>query len=78
MKHANIVHLQLGKNGITESVLTEIQEKLRGQDPLVIKMNQSFTASNDRKEAANIIATKTKSRVESLVGGTLILTRRNV
>ncbi|MFT4250284.1 MAG: YhbY family RNA-binding protein [Candidatus Woesearchaeota archaeon] len=77
MKHANIVHLQLGKNGVTESVLTEIQQKLPSQDPLVIKMNQSFTASNDRKAAAASIAEKTNSRVESLVGGTLILTRRN-
>ena len=77
MKHAGIVHLQLGKNGVTEAVITELQDKLTNTDPVVVKMNQSFRDNNDRKQAAKEIADNTNSRVQSLVGGTLILTRKH-
>ena len=76
MKHANTVHLQLGKNGITDSVLKDIKEKLQTTNPLVIKMNQSFRQNNDRKLAAQEIATKTKSKIDSLTGGVLIISRK--
>lgn len=77
MKHAGIVHLQLGKNGITKSVLHEIREKILHTDPVVIKMNQSFTHMHDRKEAADTIAQETNTNIQSLVGGVLILTRKH-
>lgn len=76
MKHAGVVHLQLGKNGVTKGVITDINDKFENQDPLVIKMNKTFKDIYDRKQEAQSIAELTKSRVESLVGGTLILTRK--
>ena len=77
MKHAGIVHLQLGKAGITQGVIDELNTKLENTDPVVVKMNQGFRESNDRKEAAATLAEQTNSRQQSLVGGTLILTRKH-
>jgi RNA-binding protein YhbY len=76
MKHAGVVHLQLGKSGITDGVVIDINDKFRQQDPLVIKMNRTFKDMFDRKEEADRLAALTKSNVKSLVGGTLILTRK--
>lgn len=77
MKHAGIVHLQLGKAGITQGVIDELNNKLEHTDPVVVKMNQGFREANDRKEAATTLAEQTSSRQQSLVGGTLILTRKH-
>ena len=75
MKHSGIVHLKIGKNGITEGIITDITEKFKTNKELVIKMNQAFRDSNDRKQAAQDLAKQTNSTVSSLVGGTLILKR---
>lgn len=75
MKHSGITHLVIGKNGITEGIIADIKEKFSSNKELVIKMNQAFRDSNDRKQAAQRLAEQTNSKVSSLVGGTLILKR---
>ena len=77
MKHAGIVHLQIGKNGITPGIIQELKEKLEHTDPVVIKMNAAFRDVNERKPAAKELAEQTNSQIDSLVGGTLILTRNH-
>ncbi len=70
------VHLRVGKNGITEGLLEEIRSQLQRTDPLTIRLLPSFCEGNDRKAAAQDIASRTKSRVLKLTGGTLLLTRK--
>lgn len=77
MRHSGVVHLQVGKNGITDGVIDDLNNKFEDTDPLVVKMNSAFTDTHDRKAAAQELADKTKSTVESLVGGTVILTRKH-
>lgn len=73
----SIVHLRVGKAGITPELLEEIERQITASDPLTIKLMQSFRQAHDRKQAAQEIAEKTRTRIHKFVGGTLILTRKH-
>jgi len=72
-----IVHLRVGKAGITESLIEEIKKQILESDPLTIKFMQNFRESHDRKQAAQEIADKTGFKIKKFVGGTLTLTRKH-
>ena len=77
MRHSGITHLQIGKNGITQGVITDLKSKFESTDPLVVKMNSAFCDTHDRKAAAQELARRTDSTVQSHVGGTVVLTRKH-
>ncbi len=72
-----IVHIRVGKAGITQGLIDEIQRQIIDTDPLTVKMMQNFRETQDRKQAAQELADKTETRIQKFVGGTLILTRKH-
>ena len=65
--------LQIGKNGLTEHVLKEIELTLKKRKTIKLKMLKSFVQDRDRKELAKDIAMKTGSKLEQVVGFTFVL-----
>ncbi len=68
--------LRLGKNGITDSVITEIDQQLKKRALIKIKLLGSFRENYDRRSISAEIAQKTGSRIILQVGGSLVLFRR--
>lgn len=75
LKHSRTVHLQIGKNGITESAVEELRRQLKSGD-VAVKFLKAFTQEHDRKDAAAELAERCEARIESFVGGKLILSRK--
>lgn len=68
--------LRLGKNGITEGVIDEIDIHLKKRSMIKIKLLGSFRENYDRRTISEEIASRTKSKVVLQVGGSLVLYRR--
>ncbi len=68
--------LRLGKNGITEGVLKEINEQLKKRHLIKIKMLPAFLDMNNRRTVPLEIAKKTNSKLVQQVGGAIVLYRR--
>lgn len=60
--------LRIGKNGLTEGQIKELEKQLRARKLVKIKFLQSFLQEKDRKEAAIEIADKTGAKVIDLTG----------
>ena len=66
----------IGKEGLTAAVRRSIDEAHQGSE--LIKLKILELGDHDRKEIASQIEEGTKSQVVGMVGGTLLLFRRNV
>jgi RNA-binding protein len=65
----------IGKEGLTPSVLQSIDAAHRGAELVKVKILE--LADHDRQEIAASIAASTPSLVVGLVGGTILLYRRD-
>ncbi len=69
-------HLIIGKNGLTEAVITEIKEKLKKEKTLFIKINKAGKDTYDRKELAQLLTQQTKTTLLSMRGGSILIGKR--
>jgi len=69
------VVVQIGKSGLTDAALKEIDRQLKEKKLIKIRLQRSFVLGKDQKEVAREIAEKTKSRIVSVVGNTISLYR---
>lgn len=71
-----LVHI--GKSGLTESVLAEIEKQLKIHKLLKIKLLKNFMDDipMTKRELGEMLATKTNSVLVSLVGNTVVLYRK--
>ena len=67
--------VRVGKNGLTDSVITEIDKHLKKKKIIKIKMLSAFVGDNDKKEIAKQIAEKTRSKLVQAVGFTITIYR---
>ena len=65
--------LQIGKNGITESFIEELNKQLKKRKIVKIKLLRSFLEDNDRTEVALKLSNETKAAIVSLTGFALVL-----
>ena len=72
------VTLQIGKRGVTEGLLKEIDLQLKKRRFVKIKLLRSFAEEVGRKEAAEDLAQKTQSIIVAFKGFILVLFRGNV
>lgn len=63
--------VNIGKQGITDSLIKEITKQLKKRKLIKIKLLKSF--SGDRKEAAQELVAKTKSELISQIGKAIVL-----
>jgi RNA-binding protein len=65
--------VQVGKGGIDDGLVAAIDQALTDHELIKVKVGES--AGLDRHDAAEAIATKTKSAVAQVLGNTVILYR---
>ena len=68
--------LRIGKSGLTDGVISEIDIQLKKNHLIKIKLLGPFRENNDRRDISNIISRKTGSKVILQVGGVIVLFRR--
>lgn len=67
--------LQVGKNGIIDTLVTQVSDALKARE--LIKMKVLDGAMLTAEEAANELAEKTKSDVVLVIGNKFVLFKRN-
>ena len=68
--------VRIGKNGVTESVVLEIQKIIKIKKLVKIKLLQSFSSEKDRHETAESITTKTGAVLVQVIGNTIVLYKK--
>lgn len=70
--------INVGKQGITDSVVEEIKRRLKLQGVVKVRMNRNLLKAEgrDRREVAREIAERTGAELVEVRGNTLILRKR--
>jgi len=66
----------VGKNGITEEIIIQIDGFLKKYKLVKIRLLNSFVDAHDRKQAAKELAEKTGSKIIDQIGFVVALHRR--
>ena len=76
---AGKVDVQLGKRGVTEAFLKELENRLKHQRVVKIRLLKSFRRSSGQsiEDVASYLAEKTNSKVYEIRGFTLILVKED-
>lgn len=67
---------QIGKNGLTESVIVQIEEALEAKE--LIKVNILQNCSEDKKEIADKLTGRNDLHVVQVIGNTIVLYKESV
>jgi len=67
--------LQIGKNGISDNLITQVDEALEARE--LIKINVLNNSFSDPKELANELAEKTNSEFVQSIGNKIVLYRES-
>ena len=67
--------LQVGKNGIEENLVKQVDDALTARE--LIKMRVLETSEDTPREAAEKLADATDAQVVQVVGGIIVLWRKN-
>lgn len=65
--------IRIGKNGLTEGTIKEIEKQLKKRKLIKIKLLKSFIEGKDKKSAAKEVAEKTNSILVDQVGFVVVL-----
>ncbi len=68
--------VRIGKNGLTDSIITEIIKVLKKRKLVKIKLLRAFIQDKDKKKIAQEIADKTKSKLVQVTGFVITLYKR--
>ncbi len=68
-----IVTVNVGKRGLTENLINEINLQLEKRGVVKVKMLRSFRAGNDRRELARMIESRVRGEVVDLRGFVLTI-----
>lgn len=66
----------IGKNGLTENVLLELDKLLKKKKLVKVKLLRSYLDGKKKKDVALEIATKTNSQIINAIGFTITLYKR--
>lgn len=69
--------INIGKNGLTEGLLQEIDRMLKKKKLIKIKINRSALDAKEKKEIAKDILIKTKAELVDFVGFNITLYKKN-
>ncbi len=71
-----VVTVNVGKKGLTESLINEINLQLEKRGIVKVKMLRNFRGDSDRRELAKLIESKVKGELIDLRGFVLTLKKR--
>lgn len=75
MRRMEVVKINVGKRGITESLINEINLQLEKRGAVKIKMLKNFDRRNDKDSVVEELAEKLGCRVKSVKGFVILLER---
>ena len=67
--------VQIGKDGLTENILTEIKKQLRTRKLIKIKASPAFFDGKDKKAEARALAESLKADVIDQVGFVIVVAK---
>jgi len=65
--------LRIGKNGLTDGVIAEIEKLLKKKKLIKIKLLRNFMEDKNKKEVAHLLSEQTSSEVIDLIGNVVVL-----
>lgn len=65
--------VQIGKSGLSESIIKEVKKQLDQKDMIKIKLLRSAIEDSDKKKIAEELAKKTGAELIDQIGFTLVL-----
>ncbi len=68
--------MQIGKSGITDGLIRELQKQIKIKKLIKVKFLKSFIEGKDKKELAAELAKKTNSVVILQIGNTVALAKK--
>lgn len=68
--------MQIGKSGLTESVIEEVKAQLKNKKLIKVRFLGSAIKNKDQKELFNELAQKTKSEIIYKVGFVVVLYKK--
>lgn len=71
----DVVTINVGKKGLTENLINEINLQLEKRGVVKVRMLRNFRAGGDKKELAREIASKVKGRLVDFRGFVLTFER---
>ena len=68
--------LNIGKNGVTDSLILEIEKTLKAKKLVKIKINKSALEEKDKKDIVKEIVTRTGAELIDFVGFNIVLYKK--
>ncbi|MBN2252000.1 MAG: YhbY family RNA-binding protein [Candidatus Altiarchaeota archaeon] len=68
--------IQIGKQGVTESIIAEISAQLKRKKVLKVRMLKSALGEKDKREIAEEVAVKARAVLSDVRGNTFTLKKR--
>lgn len=68
--------MQIGKSGITQGLIRELQKQLKLKKLIKIKLMKSFIEDKNKKEIAKELARKTGAELISQIGNVVVLGKK--
>ena len=70
--------MNIGKDGITETVIEEVKRQLRQKKLIKIKMMQALAQQSDKNEIAQQLAEATESILIDRIGFVIVLANKSL
>jgi putative YhbY family RNA-binding protein len=74
--HTLYPSMQIGKQGITRGLITELQKQLKIKKIIKVKFMKSFIEDKDKKVVASDLAKKLNANIVSQTGNVLVLAKK--
>jgi RNA-binding protein len=71
-----IQSMNIGKNGISKELISEIKSRIKKHKTLRIKILKSALLKKTKKEIAEEVSNKVKAKIADLRGNTFVLKKR--
>ena len=68
--------INVGKNGLTETLILEIEKTLKQKKLLKIKLNKGSLENSDKKEIVKLLLEKTGAELIDFVGFNVVLYKK--
>jgi RNA-binding protein len=70
--------IQVGKNGINDSLIAEVVKQVKKKSIIKIKFLKNFSEINDVKQSFEYIVQQTKTHLVYNIGNTLVISKKKL
>jgi RNA-binding protein len=74
-KALSTITINIGKDGVTDNVIEEIKRQLKANETIKLKFSKSF--ASEKKELAEMIVSKTRSKLIDMRGHVAVIYKKS-